>query len=169
MRTAACLLLLACLVPVLVGAQPGALPDETVVLTALARQAQTALAEQVRGEHHGRVVALPPFYRRLQSAVERQVGLPWLGPSPRAIVADAVPNAVACDGGRCEARLESVRVVAGADSAVVVVVVLADRTLLDERVWAHELTHALLMQHGLVAESIRHDPRWFSAIVLAQR
>jgi hypothetical protein len=168
MHTAACVLLIALLAPTSVGAQGSVLPNEPA-FEVVAQQAQAALSEQLRREHHGRAVALPPFYRRLQASVERQMGLPWRGPAPRAVVTDGRFDAVSCDGGRCEARLESVRVVSGTDSTVAVVVVLADRTLLDERVWTHELTHALLMQHGLVAESIRHDPRWFSRALLAMR
>jgi hypothetical protein len=131
--------------------------------------AQDALVEQLRVVHHGRPVSLPPFYRAVLATVERRLGRSWRGPAPRAILAEAVPAAVSCDGGRCDGRLESIRLVDGADSVVAVVVVLADQALLDERVWAHELTHALLMQHGLIAESVRHDPRWFPRAILAQR
>jgi hypothetical protein len=112
---------------------------------------------------------LPPFYRAVLASVERRLGLAWRGPAPRAILADALPDAVACDGGRCDGRLESLRLIDGADSVIAVVVVLADHSLLDERVWAHELTHAVLTQHGLIAESVRHDPRWFPRVILAQR
>jgi hypothetical protein len=80
-----------------------------------------------------------------------------------------------CPEGLCDGRFEGSRVVFGGvaqpDTVVVGVILLAESTMLSEDVWEHELTHALLAQHGLIAESTRHDPRYFrpSRGVLASR
>lgn len=163
------LALFASSVPALAGAQERVRVDSAEAMHRETAALQDALTKELRIAHQAREVALPPFYRRVQSDVEHRLGLVWRGPLPRAVVADLAPDAVVCDAGHCDARLESVRLRVGTDSLVAVVVILVERTLLDERVWAHELTHALLMQHGRIAESLRHDPRWFPRPLWAQR
>lgn len=131
--------------------------------------AQRALAEELVLLHHGDLVRAPTFVRDIRRALEQRTGLAWRGPDPLVVLTSQFPEHVRCDGGRCDARLESVRAIDGADSTVASVVVLSAQSLLSDRVWAHELMHALLMQHGYVAESARHDPRWFPRVLLSMR
>lgn len=149
-------------------AQVAQVSEDRDVVAALS-SAQRALAIELVGAHRGNLVRLPKWYARLRGEVERRTGLAWRGPDPLVVMADQFPNQIACDGGRCDARLESVRAIADGDSLVASVLIVSPVSLMSEQVWVHELTHALLMQHGRVAESARHDPRWFSRAILAVR
>ncbi len=147
---------------------PAQMAEGRGVVAALS-SAQRALANELVGAHRGDLVQLPKTYGRLRGEVERRTGLTWRGPDPLVVLAGEFTNQIACDGGRCDARLESVRAIAGHDSLVASVVIVSPASLLSEQVWVHELTHALLMQHGRITESERHDPRWFPKTILAVR
>jgi hypothetical protein len=110
-------------------------------------------------------------------SVERSAGLSWRGlPAVVLLVHDA-GRGFTCDGeARCLARFLGARIIATeGDTSVVTyssIVLLAESVAMRREVWEHELTHALLAQYGLEAESSRHDRRYFHtdhAIILDRR
>jgi hypothetical protein len=131
-------------------------------------------SELTRIWHARRAPALPAWSRVLR-ATEHQAGLSWKGPTPSVLIVADLGHGFGCPEGMCDGRFEGSRVVFGGDrlpdTIVVGVILLAESVMLSEEVWQHELTHALLAQHGLLAESTRHDPRYFRSTrgVLASR
>ena len=109
---------------------------------------------------------LPGFQHTLEST-QRGTGLAWDGPSPTLLIVPDDGHGFRCpDGtGQCLGRFEGARVIHrsgdGADTMIVAVILVAQSAQQNPEVWRHELTHALLAQHGLLRESERHDPRYF--------
>ncbi len=85
------------------------------------------------------------------------------------LMVDDAGSGFACPPGadatfaRCRGRVEGFRSRSVRDTTVVTIVLVAASSWLDRAAWEHELTHALLMQYDLIAESERHDRRYFIA------
>ena len=132
-------------------------------------RAQAELVQEAEVAYRAKVVATLPGFSSTVRDVERRVKLPWKGLPPVILL---VP-----DGGRgfscadkedtCLGRYQGVTLMLqqGADSGqttMVSLILVAESARTRADVWAHELTHALLSQHGMVAESQRHDRRYFA-------
>lgn len=133
---------------------------------ARAREVQFALGKEMEQRWKARATPALPGWSAVLRATERQTGLLWRGPSVVVLSVPDVGAGFACPEGRCDGRFEGVRIVAtnGAvtDTMVVGVILIAESALLSQEVWQHEITHALLAQHGLIEESLRHDRRYFA-------
>jgi hypothetical protein len=133
-------------------------------------KAQAGLVQEAESTYRGarQVEALPGWSRALKD-VERSTRLNWRGlPAAIVIVPDG-GRGFACDGPRstCLGRYQGVTMLVqqGADSGsttMLSVILVAESAKSRPEVWMHELTHALLSQHGKVAESQRHDRRYFA-------
>jgi hypothetical protein len=112
------------------------------------------------------VVTLPGFQHTLEST-QRGTGLSWDGPVPALLIVPDEGRGFRCpDGtGQCLGRFEGARVIHRggdtADTVIVAVILVAQSAQQNPEVWRHEITHALLAQHGMLRESERHDPRYF--------
>ena len=131
-------------------------------------RAQASLVQEAESAYHARVVATLPGWAYAVKDVERRTRLTWRGLPPVILL---VP-----DGGRgftcadredtCLGRFQGVTLkLEGSDSSGTTMsslILIAESARTRPDVWMHELTHALLSQHGLVAESMRHDRRYFA-------
>ena len=133
-------------------------------------KAQAELVQEAGLTYRGaKVVESLPGWSRALRDVERLTRLNWRGlPAAILIVPDG-GRGFACDGPRstCLGRYQGVTMMVqqGADSGattVLIVILIAESARSRPEVWMHELTHALLSQHGKLAESQRHDRRYFA-------
>ena len=147
-----------------------AVADSTAPVTAAThlQRVQAGLVQDAVATYRARVVAALPGWRETVRDVERLVEKPWIGLPPVILV---VPGAGA-RGFRCDERetclgrfIGATVTVRGSDCTLTTmssIIVIAESALTRRDVWAHELTHALLAQHGMIAESSRHDRRYFA-------
>ena len=133
-------------------------------------KAQAALVQEAESTYRGGkvVVSLPGWAHALRD-VERQTRLNWLGLPPAIMIVPDGGRGFACDGTRntCLGRYQGVTMMVqqGADSGTTTmlsVILIAESARTRPDVWIHELTHAVLTQHGKLAESQRHDRRYFA-------
>jgi hypothetical protein len=161
--------LLAVLAAPLVAQGPAAGADSANSGSAAAhlRRVQAELVQEAVIAYRARVVATLPGWQSALRDVERLVDRPWIGLPPVILV---VPSA----GGRgfacaerdtCLGRFSGANVtVRGTDTTMTALsslILIAESAVSRRDVWLHELTHALLTQHGMLAESARHDRRYF--------
>lgn len=166
-RTAALLAVLATTLP---AQGPAAGADSLMAGTAAdrLRRVQSGLVREAVTTYRARVVASLPGWQGALRDVERLVERPWIGLPPVILI---VPNAggggFACDDrDTCLGRFVGANVtVRGSDTTVTTmssIILIAESALTRRDVWLHELTHSLLTQHGMLAESLRHDRRYFA-------
>lgn len=156
-------------------ASPGRTTQAAVVSHAVAttsgpdvvreRDTQRRLVSELRRAWHARPARAMPGWTQVLRSTERSVGLAWRGPEPVVLVVPDAGDGFACPEGRCDGRFEGTRIVSlrdrVSDTTVVGVILLAESAVMSDAVWRHELTHALLAQHGFDEASARHDPRYF--------
>ncbi len=129
---------------------------------------QGELIQEAVTAYRARVVATLPGWRNAVRDVERRTNLVWIGLPPVILIApDVAGRGFRCDErDTCLGRFSGANVtVSGTDSTVTTlssIILIAESATTRRDVWAHELTHALLAQHGLLAESARHDRRYFA-------
>ena len=147
------------------GAEP--LPSASAAMSQLLR-AQGALVQEAESTYRARVVATLPGWAAAVRDVERLVRLPWRGLPPVILLVPDGGRGFACDDRQesCLGRFLGARLtLAGTDSASTTMsslILIAESARTRPDVWMHELTHALLSQHGMIVESMRHDRRYFS-------
>jgi hypothetical protein len=145
-------------------------PQAVVSGTAAAelQRVQSGLVLEATTSYRARAVATLPGWQQTIRDVERLVEKPWIGSPPVILVVPSVGGrGFRCDGrDTCLGRFVGANItVRGSDSTLTTmssIIVIAESALTRRDVWAHELTHALLAQHGLSAESARHDRRYFA-------
>ena len=152
------------------GAQPLMLArlDAPAIPTVSAelRDAQDSLVAEAQRAWHARIALSLPGWRQSLRDVERAVGQTWHGLAPVVLLVPDDGRGFRCDADqRCLGRFLGARITVpdGDSSAVTMssIVLVAESAMMRADVWEHELTHALLAQHGLLAESARHDRRYF--------
>ncbi len=136
--------------------------------------AEREFVEAMRREWRASAPPSLPGWGRALRLVEHRAGRRWRSPLPTILLVPDDGAGFDCPHGRCLGRFEAARFVrqgTPGDSVVVFgVILLAESAMLREAVWLHELTHALLAQHGMIDASLRHDPRYFPPIeALAHR
>lgn len=149
---------------------PSLSSDPVSPMTAFARvqRAQAQLVHEAESTYHARVVATLPGWAYAVKDAERRVRKAWRGLAPVVLLVPDAGRGFPCDDREdtCLGRYQGAEItVQGSDSAATVissVILLAESARWRSDVWAHELTHALLSQHGMVAESLRHDRRYFT-------
>ena len=145
-------------------------PHAIVSGTAAAQlqRVQSGLVVEATASYRARAVATLPGWQQTIRDVERLVEKPWIGIPPVILVVPSVGGrGFRCDGretclGRFVGATITVRGSDGTLTTMSSIIVIAESALTRRDVWAHELTHALLAQHGLSAESARHDRRYFA-------
>ena len=134
---------------------------------ASAEAAQRALAAELQRAWDATVVQTLPGFQHTLESVQRGTGLAWDGPAPALLLVADEGHGFRCpDGsGQCLGRFEGARVIHrsgdAVDTIIVAVILVARSAQQNPEVWRHEITHALLSQHGMLRESERHDPRFF--------
>jgi len=132
------------------------------------QRVQSGLVLEATTYYRARAVATLPGWQQTIRDVERLVEKPWIGIPPVILVVPSVGGrGFRCDGrdtclGRFVGATITVRGSDGTLTTMSSIIVIAESALTRRDVWAHELTHALLAQHGLSAESARHDRRYFA-------
>ena len=132
-------------------------------------KAQAELVLEAESTYRGaKVVASLPGWAHALRDVERRTRLNWRGLPPAIMIVPDGGRGFACDGNRnsCLGRYQGVTLkLEGSDSSGTTMsslILIAESARTRPDVWMHELTHALLSQHGLVAASMRHDRRYFA-------
>lgn len=129
---------------------------------------QARVVQQAIDSYKARPLATAPTgWQSVLRDVERAVERPWIGLPPVILVVPGTSRGFACDERHsCLGRFLGANLtVRGADTTLTVqssIILLAESALTRPDVWSHELTHALLTQHGMLAESARHDRRYFA-------
>jgi hypothetical protein len=158
-------------VPVLAQTVPDAGTDtvpSAVPLPFQLLRVQAELIQQAESAYHARVVSTLPGWSETVRDVERRTRLRWHGLASVILLVPDRGRGFPCADREdtCLGRYEGVLLkVVGRDSSAVVMsslILIAESARFRPDVWAHELTHALLSQYGLTAESQRHDRRYFS-------
>ena len=126
---------------------------------------QQQLLAELRAEWKAMTAKPLPGWQNAVRTAERTTQMRWKGPPAAVLIVPDNGNGFICPEGRCDGRFEGMRIVTGdsthTDTVVVAVILLAESMRMSSEVWQHELTHALLAQHGMIAESMRHDARYF--------
>ncbi len=129
------------------------------------RDAQDSLIAEAQRAWHARIAPTLPGWHQSLHDVERAVGRPWNGLAPVVLLVPDDGRGFSCDGQHCLGRFLGARITipVGDSSAATIssIVLVAESAMMRADVWEHELTHALLAQHGLLSESARHDRRYF--------
>ena len=129
--------------------------------------AQRALAATLQREWNAIAVQTLPGFQQTLESTQRGIGLSWEGPAPMLLIVPDEGRGFRCPegSGQCVGRFEGARVIHhsgdAADTVIIAVILVAQSAQQNLEVWRHELTHALLSQHGMLRESERHDPRYF--------
>jgi hypothetical protein len=129
--------------------------------------AQRALSVELQRAWNAMAVPTLPGFQHTLESTQRGTGLSWDGPAPALLIVPDDGRGFRCpDGnGQCLGRFEGARVIHrggdAADTVIVAVILVAQSAQQNPEVWRHEITHALLAQHGMLRESERHDPRYF--------
>ncbi len=128
---------------------------------------QAELVQKAESTYHARVVSTLPGWSGAVRNVERRTRLKWRGLAPVILLVPDRGRGFPCEDREdtCLGRYQGVLLQAvGRDSSDAVMsslILIAESARSSPDVWMHELTHALLSQHGLTAESQRHDRRYF--------
>ena len=132
-------------------------------------RAQAELVQEAESTYRAREIATLPGWADAVRDAERRTRLTWLGMPPVILLVPDGGRGFACDDKQvtCLGRYQGVtlQLRQGSDSGrttISNVILIAESARTRPDVWIHELTHALLSQHGLVAASQRHDPRYFA-------
>ena len=131
-------------------------------------RAQAELVSEAESTYRAHAVATLPGWAYAVKDVERRVRLTWRGLPPVILLVPDGGRGFLCDDkeNMCLGRFQGVTLrLEGSDSSGTTMsslILIAESARARPDVWIHELTHALLSQHGLVAESMRHDRRYFS-------
>jgi hypothetical protein len=143
-------------------------PAEELSDSARLTRLQDQLIRTAETSYRARVVpALPGFAQALRDVVSR-TGRPWTGLPPVVMVVPDNGRGFECGASEhgCLGRYIGAELSAPGQSGVVSsmssIILIAESAKRRPDVWMHELTHALLTQHGMMAESARHDRRFFS-------
>ncbi len=134
---------------------------------AVGEAAQRALAAELQQTWNAIAAQTLPGFPRALESTQRGTGLTWSGPAPAILIVPDDGHGFRCPEGpgQCLGRFEGARVIHrsgdAADTVIVAVILVAQSAQQNPDVWRHELTHALLAQHGMLRESERHDPRYF--------
>jgi hypothetical protein len=149
-------------------AEHGSMPTASPMAFELLK-AQGELIQEAESMYRASVVATLPGFSQAVREVERRTRLSWKGLPPVILVVPDGGRGFACDSREdtCLGRYEGVTLLLqqGADSGqttMVSLILVAESARARPDVWVHELTHAVLSQHGLAAESQRHDRRYFA-------
>jgi hypothetical protein len=154
------------------GAQvgPAASANSSTGMTPVAFQmlrVQAELIQEAESTYHARVVSTLPGWSEAVRDVERRTRLKWQGLAPVILLVPDRGRGFPCEDREdtCLGRYQGVLLkVVGSDSTEAVMsslILIAESARSRPDVWAHELTHAVLSQHGMTAESQRHDRRYF--------
>ena len=141
---------------------PGTIPVAFQML-----RVQAELIQEAESTYHARVVSTLPGWSEAVRDVERRTRLKWHGLAPVILLVPDRGRGFPCEDREdtCLGRYQGVLLKAvGSDSSEAVMsslILIAESARSRPDVWAHELTHAVLSQHGLTAESQRHDRRYF--------
>ena len=131
-------------------------------------RAQAELVQEAESAYHAHVVATLPGWAYAVKDVERRTRLTWRGLPPVILLVPDGGRGFPCDDREdtCLGRYQGVTLrIEGSDSSGTTMsslILIAESARTKPEVWMHELTHALLSQHGLVAASMRHDRRYFA-------
>ena len=131
-------------------------------------RAQAELVQEAESTYRAHAVATLPGWAYAVKDVERLTRLTWRGLPPVILLVPDRGRGFPCDdnAGTCLGRFQGVTLkLDGSDSSGTTMssmILIAESARTRPDVWMHELTHALLSQHGLVAESMRHDRRYFA-------
>jgi len=131
-------------------------------------QLQAKLVREAESTYRARVVPLLPGFAEALKEVEGRVRRSWSGLPPVILMVPDFGRGFQCENKAhtCLGRyLGAELTVIGIDSSATAmssVIVIAESARRRPDVWMHELTHALLIQHRMLAESQRHDRRYFS-------
>ena len=147
-------------------ASPDTVPSSTPVAFRMLR-AQAQLVQEAESTYHAHAVSTLPGWSDALKDVERRTRLKWNGLAAVILLVPDRGRGFVCEDKEdtCLGRFQGALIQAqGADSTGAVmssIILIAESARWRQDVWAHELTHALLSQHGLIAESQRHDRRYF--------
>jgi hypothetical protein len=145
--------------------------DFTPAVTDALFRARLELVREAEAAYRGaRLVDSLPGWSRAMRDVARATRMAWRGLPPAIMVVPDAGRGFDCDGPRrdgCLGRYLGVTMMVqqGADSGtttLVSVILIAESARTRPEVWMHELTHAMLNQHGRMEESRRHDRRYFA-------
>ena len=129
---------------------------------------QAELVQEAESTYHARVIATLPGWAYAVKDVERLTRLTWRGLPPVILLVPDRGRGFPCDDkeGTCLGRFQGVTLkLEGSDSSGTTMsslILIAESARARPDVGMHELTPALLSQHGLVAASMRHDRRYFA-------
>ena len=129
---------------------------------------QAELVQEAESTYHARAISTLPGWAYAVKDVERLTRLTWRGLPPVILLVPDRGRGFPCDDkeATCLGRFQGVTLkLEGSDSSgstMLSLILIAESARTRPDVWMHELTHALLSQHGLVAESMRHDRRYFA-------
>jgi hypothetical protein len=145
--------------------RPAAIGAIPATMTTVASDLQDSLVTEARRTWHAHPTRALPGWAHVVRDVERRVGRPWNGPPAIVLLVPDAGRGFACDDALCLGRYLGARIeLAAGDSSTTVttsIILLAESMAMRQDVWEHELTHAVLSQHGLTDESARHDRRYF--------
>jgi hypothetical protein len=145
--------------------------DSAAALTDSARlvRVQDQLIRTAESSYRGaRVVSSLPGFADAVRDVERLTRLTWTGLPPVIMLVPDRGHGFSCEerGDGCLGQYIGAEVSvpgeAGRVASMSSIILIAESARRRGDVWVHELTHALLTQHGMFAESQRHDRRFFS-------
>jgi hypothetical protein len=129
---------------------------------------QEQLIRTAEETYRAQVVPTLPGLDEALRDVERRTRRAWTGLAPVIMLVPDKGRGFVCDEqrGGCLGRYLgaelSVRGAEGRVTAMSSIILIAESARRRPDVLIHELTHALLMQHGMLTESSRHDRRFFS-------
>lgn len=129
--------------------------------------AQRALSADLQRLWNATAVSTVSGFQHTLESTQRGTSLSWNGPAPTLLIVPDEGHGFRCPegSGQCLGRFEGARVIHrggdAVDTVIVAVILVAQSAQQNPDVWRHEITHALLAQHGMLRESERHDPRYF--------
>ncbi len=145
--------------------RPAAIGPIPATMSTVASGLQDSLVTDAQRTWHAHPTRALPGWAQVVRDVERRVGRRWNGPPAVVLLVPDDGRGFACDDALCLGRYIGARIaLAAGDSATIIttsIILIAESMVMRQDVWEHELTHAVLSQHGLTDESTRHDRRYF--------
>ncbi len=136
-----------------------------LALSAAFRQMEDSLLRAAAREFGATPVPQPAEWPEALRAAEQIVGRPWRGLPASVLLVPDDGRGFFCGMQRCKGLYLGSRIaMPDGDSTTFVIssiVLVAQSAIGKHEIWLHELTHALLTQHGLLRESTHHAPRYF--------